>query len=359
MKRRKKFAAFVALAVINVALIGFLVIALELAFGDWFVSYLPPYGATFDRTHTYEQRLYEPHGLVTYVRDRYGLRGADDPIDTIELVTVGGSTTDQRMITEGSTWQDVIRKLTGIRIANAGLVGLSSSGHVVVVRDWLHRIEKLHPRFYLHYVGVNDAVHVRYLGESDPVTKVRNLKRLQRQTQPPSLGRLIRARSVLVRSYLRLAAYIGGPPSFDAASLDADTPEIEAVVDRTLADEYIESIYKPNLRRLIEMHRNKGEHAIIVSQPAHPSVFRWEKDAVFVRDPKLSLWAVALGMLNQAAGRLCREYKDSCTFFDMAHDVRFEPGDFYNIVHSTPAGAMRIGTYLAGKLPTLRQAAIP
>ena len=46
---------------------------------------------------------------IYYSRDQWGLRGESfkNPSD-VKMLTVGGSTTDQRYITEGETWQDVM-----------------------------------------------------------------------------------------------------------------------------------------------------------------------------------------------------------------------------------------------------------
>jgi len=91
---RERIAAIAKLAGVNLFLFALLVVGLELAFGEWFSDYFPPYGAIFNRTFTYEQHFYDPPSSVTYVRDQYGLRGASAPVNEIDLVTLGGSTTD-------------------------------------------------------------------------------------------------------------------------------------------------------------------------------------------------------------------------------------------------------------------------
>src|SRR5262245_39496604 len=203
--------SFLILTGINLVLFVVGVVVIELTFGRWFAEYFPPYGAVVDRTFTYQQRLYEPGGLVTYSRDQFGLRGVRESVNEIELVTIGGSTTDQRYISDGETWQDVIRGLTGIRVANAGVDGLSSSGHVVAIADWLHRVPNLRPCCYLHYLGVNDALYIHYaVKEPSNVGKIRAL--LERQVQNRPLGRTLRARSALIQTWLRTTAWLKGTP---------------------------------------------------------------------------------------------------------------------------------------------------
>src|SRR5688572_481780 len=98
--QRRKISAWVHVVGVNLGLLLAGIVAVELIFGEWFASYHPPSGAIFGRTFKLEQRYYRPHKVITYVRDRYGLRGSSAPITDIELVTVGGSTTDQIFITE-------------------------------------------------------------------------------------------------------------------------------------------------------------------------------------------------------------------------------------------------------------------
>ena len=51
----------------------------------------------------------------------------------------------------------MLRSQTGIAVANAGSDGMSSFGHIVAVSEWLHEVPGFSPRYYLHYLGANDA----------------------------------------------------------------------------------------------------------------------------------------------------------------------------------------------------------
>jgi hypothetical protein len=350
--KTNRLRTFFLLSGLNLLLLVIVVVAVELTFGQWFADYFPPYGAIFDRHFTYKQSIYEPYGTVNYRRDQYGLRGVHGPINAVKVVTIGGSTTDQRFITDGETWQDVFHALTGIPVANAGVDGLSSSGHVVAVVDWLHRIPNLNPRFYLHYLGVNDALYVDLLAKNVPSDNSKLLSLLERQIQTRTLSRTLRARSALVRSYLRLTAWLIGPPTLMSSRWSAETavPEFKAQVNRDLIRDYIDRIYKPNLRRLIALHRQNGEQAVFVSQPAHPGMVKRVGDELFLRTPHLEYWAVALALINDATERVCGEYANACSFVDLARRLQFDSEDFYDFIHATPAGARRIGTFLAEQL---------
>src|SRR5262249_8920924 len=55
-----------------------------------------------------------------------------------------------------------------------------------------------------------------------------------------------------------------------------------------------------------------------------------------------------LALYNAELLRFCAEAKAHC--IDLAAELRFGPGDFYDSVHTTPQGSRKIGTFLAAKL---------
>jgi len=298
------------------------------------MPYVPPQPWMFDRKTTFVQELYQPRSKITYIRDKYGLRGLHDPISKVELVTVGGSTTDQMYITEGETWQDVIHLRTGVVIANAGVQGMTSRGHIAAVEDWLHRIPNLRPKYFLHYVGINDAA----LPSLEP---------------HDSWSRQLRPRSAIWHAATQLRAWLAGPILINHVSEDTPMfragPWVKSEVDRSEITDYVEKTFKPNLRRLLEIHRRSDEIALFVSQPANPRYVKGEQGSVFVASLDLGKWPVALRDMNVATETVCRE-SPVCRFVDLAGALSFEPADFYDLVHYTPSGAGKIGAFLAHEL---------
>jgi lysophospholipase L1-like esterase len=340
------FTKWFALVAINGAALVAMVVCIELVFGDWFAPYVPPDAAVIERSISYRQNLYEPAGEVFYSRDRYGLRGVHEPLDRIALVTVGGSTTDQRYITDGETWQDALRAAAGIAVANAGVDGMSSFGHITAVREWLHEIPGLKPKYYLHYIGVNDA------------SMSAETERFDRSGHDSNLFRTALRRSVLAKAAVRLWLGASGAREVSHGRIVArggNDAAAEAVdVDTTRVRRFVEEVYKPNLARLIALHRQRGEKVIFVSQTTHPGLIRWKdgKPLVTAEGKSVAPYAAALGLVNAATATACGG-AEGCYFFDLAGKVAFEPGDFYDLVHSTPAGARKIGDFLAAELKAI------
>jgi len=60
-----------------------------------------------------------------------------------------------------------------------------------------------------------------------------------------------------------------------------------------------------------------------------------------------------LTLYNAELLKFCAEVKARC--IDLAGELRFGPGDYYDAVHTTPQGSRKIGLYLAGKIFPLPQ----
>ena len=121
----------IRILLVNMIIVGLGVVASELIFGGWLRSNnLYKLNLIQAQTIKYNtENLYlSASPTISYTRDKYGLRGSFGDASEIDILTVGGSTTDQRNIMDGETWQDVIQarfKQIGNEfvIANAGVDG--------------------------------------------------------------------------------------------------------------------------------------------------------------------------------------------------------------------------------------------
>lgn len=114
---------------------------------------------------TYDvSKLYSSDSLnVKYMRNEYGLRDSCVSPDQIEILTIGGSTTDQRYVPLELTYQSRLQeRLNDVDdgfgcVSNAGIDGHSTWGHLFAFENWFPLIPELRPKFILLYVGINDA----------------------------------------------------------------------------------------------------------------------------------------------------------------------------------------------------------
>jgi hypothetical protein len=114
---------------------------------------------SYDISNLYQSDV----SVVDYKRNEFGLR--DDCIDPrdIEILTIGGSTTDQRYVSFEFTYQTILQQRLRVVessfgcVSNAGVDGHSSWGHIFTFDKWLPLIPDLKPKFIILYIGINDA----------------------------------------------------------------------------------------------------------------------------------------------------------------------------------------------------------
>jgi len=135
-----------------------------LVFGNWFSpNKLNNLNIRKNQTKIFKLRnIYEwDTDKIVYKRDEWGFRGEYPDLNSIDILTIGGSTTDQRYISEGYTFQDVLHKEfkkngEDIFVVNAGIDGHSTVGHIKNFDWWFPKIPNLNVKYFLFYVGVND-----------------------------------------------------------------------------------------------------------------------------------------------------------------------------------------------------------
>ncbi|MEL7148983.1 MAG: hypothetical protein AAFO69_21595, partial [Bacteroidota bacterium] len=106
----------VKVVLVNVLVLTGLLLILELIFGSWLFRQNKFHDLNIPNSRSWEydvSHLYQTDKpVITYTRDSYGLRGDlsfDDP-SKIDILTIGGSTTDQRFVDDDYTWQSYLQQ---------------------------------------------------------------------------------------------------------------------------------------------------------------------------------------------------------------------------------------------------------
>gem|GEM_PF-340311 len=350
-----------ALAIIgfNLLVMTVAVIAIELVFGTWWASdrnngNLPPNilrtSYRFDTTG-----LYAGGGKILYRRDQFGLRGTYLDPGKIDILTIGGSTTDQRYIGEGETWQDELSRQFAAAgrpktVVNAGVDGQSSVGHLRTLDYWLPSIPGFKARYILAYVGINDL----HLEQKQPYDAMQPGSAVV----PAGLKQAIIRDSAIFRLIVTLRGVLNAQEAglghgrnwsengvWKAASPQPDLAAVEGRLRGRVAD------YGERVRAIIGRVRALGAVPIIVTQ--RYADYRFDADGKVVGRVDGS-GHVQTGLYseqtvyNARALAVCREEGAIC--IDLEHEIQFEDGDFYDIMHNTPAGCRRIGAFLFNRL---------
>lgn len=337
----------------NVALLAVGIAAVELIFGGWrkpdgLNQVLVPKSVTL--RHDISNLYADPNPVIVYSRDRYGLRGSHSRPADIDLLTVGGSTTDQRMIRDGETWQDVLQREfaaagTPRVVGNAGVDGQSTYGHLQNFKWWFPNVPGLAPDYVLFYVGLNDFYKdagYRFDDLQDAPQGLDLRRRLRQNSAVWNLVRIVRgawdARVVYGIGHravdFRRVEWTNQPRQ---ARYEFMQPRLDAYADR--------------LRRLAEATRAFGAIPIFVSQPTRqvrltPDGMVGGAATSFYEGREINGvdYGRMMRQLDRVTGSVAAE--QGAVFIDLAGRTDWEDADFYDFAHMTPAGAAKTGRHL-------------
>lgn len=345
---------------INTVVLLVLLGLIELFFGSWVfrTSAFDHLNIVHDREiQTNVESLYaNDPPVITYRRDPYGIRGASvfNQPQQIDILSVGGSTSDQRFLDEGKTWQDQLeRKLAAaglpFKIGNAGLDGQSSYGHIRNFEMWYPLIPDLQPQYILYYVGFNDIfirtqeVQVKMMVKDSPLHQ-------------------IKARSAIYNLLRKLYGIMSAhkysvfhaPTDFEAFTYTTQRgfqPAENAAFFGNSLDAYAQ-----RLEELVRLTEEMGAEPIFITQPC--MCYRYEADGTVVgADLKKDLFGYVLTgvdyfhILVEQNKRLYQvAEKHGYPVIELTERDIWTPDDFYDIIHNTPAGAEKIADELAREL---------
>lgn len=367
-KRASRLSKFIRVFFWNVFLVGVGIVLLEAVFGNWLHSD-PMRLLNVQREKTWHYRaiaaeIKEQDRDIIYHRDKWGLRGNYGEPAEIDILSVGGSTTDQKYVTEGKTWQDVMQARfhsagMDVRVANAGVDGRTTFGHMKDFELWFPNVEGLRPRYVLLYVGINDMYYDQP-GDRDNII---------RHTFPLiDVKQWIRDNSAFYFVYRSLIGMYQAHAK-DLVRKSVDFRDVDWVEQPVRTDHAV--ILKPRLdayrRRLTRLGVRIigwGARPVFVTQPRGDYLLRGDRVLGLARTQSrvTRVWRDALlGELNEQTANgvdyylilklfntvtmeVCRELEGIC--IDLFNDLHFSIGDFYDHAHTTVAGSSKIGEFL-------------
>ena len=148
---------------INIIVFIFFYLVLETLTGSYiFSTKLKCNYILCNKNLAYQNTLYSPYQDIFYKKDEYGFRGRLKDVNEIDIIVVGGSTTDERYLNINDTWTEKLQnKLNiynndNIDIVNAGIDGQSTHGHIWNFNFWFNKIPNLKTKYIIFYIGINE-----------------------------------------------------------------------------------------------------------------------------------------------------------------------------------------------------------
>jgi lysophospholipase L1-like esterase len=362
MTKGKVFATVLKIAAVNAAVLTAGVIVLELVFGNWLNPnrmYRLHVKRNIEYTYPVEGLYDAPFDTAVYRRDRYGFRGEYDDVSGIDILTIGGSTTDQKYLTEGETWQDVMvrefrQRGIAVDIANAGIDGQTSYGHIKNFDWWFPCIKNLGVSYFLFYIGINDL----WADHHSPYRGLLDDRMVKGGSE--SLRTILLENSALYYLYTTIkGVYVSRKiarvwhDKIDYSSVQWTATPLQENHDSLLASSL------PRFRRRLEILARKSRalsgEPIFVTQPSRK--YRQRGDTIVGTTDSVLFDGVSInGVDVYVMRRLLNDEIEASSeqagavFFDAAGDIAWEDSDFYDYIHFTPRGAEKLGRFLSVKL---------
>jgi lysophospholipase L1-like esterase len=291
--------------------------------------------------------------VITFTLNSLGFRGAEPPVDFgryLTVITVGGSTTYCWMLSDEKTWPAELGNRLGksfqrVWINNAGLLGHSTFGHIVLMEEI---VTKLQPKVVLFLVGENDLLKGHLIeaeGDSENV-KGRILfssakgfvKSLAAQSEVAALG------ANLYRNYISNPAYLAAYAKLDLTKLGylKVSREVEERYVTRSSKPYIQS-YQTRLKRLIDISREAGIEPVFITQPlllgpAVDDITKVDLAAIKVDETRNGqMWWESLEVYNDVTRKVGHE--NNVLVIDLARQMPKSSRCFWDFAHYTNEGA--------------------
>ena len=162
MVKNFKFKNVKKIVYYNLIIFSILYILLEIFSGS--LIYKNKLDCTYlSCNRTFYYNFITPEGEVKnyYKKDKWGFRGREKNVKDLDIIVVGGSTTNEKFISLKNTWSEQLEKLflldnKDIDVVNAGIDGQSTDGHIWNFEEWFTKIPNLKTKYIIFYFGINE-----------------------------------------------------------------------------------------------------------------------------------------------------------------------------------------------------------
>lgn len=336
------------------------IILLELTFGNWFNNQweqVARYNIPLNKKITYDvSKLNYGYNQSIYIRDKYGLR-VNCPYKDVDIITIGGSTTDQRSITQTKTFQSQIESFykhdfnDSLCIANAGIDGHSTTGNLFALNHWLQLIPELNPKLYLLYIGINDAGLTGILEFMDDKRRYK-FDFTDKIKSKSAIYRLVKIIKNEMKIRFKETKYIGHQYEYQDKSIE-NYPVTEINSESYDVAKRNSKMVGHRIQDMVKIINKREAKAICVTQP-HAMAWKFDNTMRGIENAhamKSGLdYNLALEMINNELITICR---DTDNYVIEINSNDFELTDFYDYVHLNQVGTNKLSIKLYNEMKKL------
>jgi len=299
----------------------------------------------YDISNIYENNS----SIVDYVRNKHGLRDSCANPAEIDILTIGGSTTDQRYVNFDFTYQSIIerRLKTYLNdfgcVSNAGVDGHSTFGHLFSFKHWFPLIPNLKPKFIVLYIGINDVNFLRKisLNFGYDTMKEHGIKAFFKKLE------VVKALLPLYR-FLKQKIKSDSPIYADHKLIlySDDDYVINVINNQTeFLSKQNTSVFRSRMQSLMEHISSLGAIPVCITQP-HRYIMKKNGQTYGIPDVLGKGFSgvdfdYSIRKLNDVMFELCKK-----NTLDL-YNHQFLSTHFYDGVHTTSTGSSEIGERIA------------
>lgn len=357
--------------IINFLILGTLLVVVELIFGGWLSKENNLDGLFVVRNQSLEISIdgrYPYHkSAITVTKDKYGFRGTSSTYnkpEAIDILCIGGSTTNQIYVEDGLTWPDVLEKElkqkgVDLNVANAGIDGQSTFGHIKNFELWFPLVPDLNPKYIFFYVGINDFYRPKEASGTDEVKRNNTLDKFKGK---------FKDNSVLFRAYRTLVGMIEAnrqEVNHTKVLFDDSLYGKKGLLDKASYPDFFSNRlydYKTRLELLVKYSKQLGATPVFITQPSKRFKFTDSGELIGLKKKfksKFSGYAIngvdyyyLLKEMNKVIKAVAN--KNDLLLIEQTDLKIFSDEDFYDYTHTTPSGSLKIAQHITSSfMPTL------
>ena len=330
---------------VNILFIFIILLIYELIYGNWFNS--KNYGNLFlplNKSLIIEKLPYQSNRPILYTTDKNGFRANKYDLNSIDILVVGGSTTEEKLIDDNYIWTKILEKKINLKILNAGIGGQTSFGHVKMFDIWFSRFDNLRPNYIFFYIGINDALFMIENVRSNALKESSNsriMNSVNRDNLVPinkidKLLQYIKNNSGLIQlfrflkgNYISYKYKINNNPTYIENNNSDSNFNLELTMQEKEEILLYKQYYLNNLDKLFIKTKKLNSNPIFITQTISSKHWLYTH----------------LKEINSYTKMFCETNFVQCIYLD--ENISLTDDDFYDGIHTNPNGSKKIGVFLS------------
>ena len=335
----------IKLILINFLIFFFFVLLIEIFSGIFFKkSAIDCNYVLCNANYSYRTKLYTLNEkVIIYKKDQYGFRDKNNNnLNNIDILVIGGSTTDERYLNIEDTWAYNLEKLfkNKIQVINAGIDGQSTKGHIWNFNNWFNKIKNFKTNYIIFYIGINENDNDN--GRYDNQLDARNLYNY--------ITAILRKNNGFFYKNLRKIINVKDINNVGHNNKRLEVNFIEINYDSSIEEKKYYNLKiqtKERIEELIKLSKSINSIPIFVTQKS----LRWtikyssnRKDKIFYSiDSSINYYAKEKA-ISDTILNVCLMNNIICiNGFD---DLKLNIEDTYDYVHTNPNGSKKIARFI-------------